>query len=323
MVVKYELSGMDLGEVRFAISPINEVTLSLRVLRDPGRFPIHLRWLKATQPTLAGLDVEMLLALTNRDFWTPDFLTPTPRTPLTRFEDEIDLVASAGAHVISIDVAEVHPDRATRPAAVSGRSDRVRRRIVRALHDYWEACFAPYWPRMRSVLEADVEHRGRVIAQSGLSVMFADLALNVRLTDDVAEVTPLTGRSFRRSTAGDGLTLLPSLFGRRAFTPISPAQPPLISYPARGVGTLWESARITAPGALTDLIGGPARLLGALDSPASSTELAFRLDVTTSAINQHLRALRSGGLLNSTRHDRSVLYRRSDLGDQLIRANHT
>jgi DNA-binding transcriptional ArsR family regulator len=35
-------------------------------------------------------------------------------------------------------------------------------------------------------------------------------------------------------------------------------------------------------------------------------------------VNQHLRALRDGGLLTSARYGRSVLYRRSALGDAFL-----
>ncbi|HEY1118772.1 MAG TPA: helix-turn-helix domain-containing protein, partial [Acidimicrobiales bacterium] len=103
---------------------------------------------------------------------------------------------------------------------------------------------------------------------------------------------------------------------------ISAAEAPLIMYGARGVGTLWEPEPPGARDALADLLGAVrARLLGLLESPASSTELAVRLGVTTSAVNQHLRALRDGGLLTAARHGRSVLYLRSDLGDHLVTAS--
>ncbi|MFC6343680.1 ArsR/SmtB family transcription factor, partial [Nocardioides hankookensis] len=70
---------------------------------------------------------------------------------------------------------------------------------------------------------------------------------------------------------------------------------------------------------LVGLIGAArSRLLVLLESPASSTELAVRLGVTTTAVNQHLRALHAGGLLTSARHGRSVLYLRSGLGDRLV-----
>jgi DNA-binding transcriptional ArsR family regulator len=55
-----------------------------------------------------------------------------------------------------------------------------------------------------------------------------------------------------------------------------------------------------------------------LGEPASSTELAARLGVTPTAVNQHLRAMRSAGLLTTARRGRSVLYLRSDLGDRLV-----
>src|SRR5689334_24968115 len=82
LMIEYELAGNDLGEVRFAISPLNELTLSLRTLRDPGRFPLQLPWLRATARLRADLDLELLGALTNESLWTPDFLNPRPYTPL-------------------------------------------------------------------------------------------------------------------------------------------------------------------------------------------------------------------------------------------------
>ena len=318
--VEYELAGADIGEVRFALSPMNELALSLRTWRDPGRYPLQLPWLHRTQAARAGLDGETLFALTNDDLWTPDFLTPRPWSPLTRFDDELAALADTPLDVLRDDIAVVHPDPANRPAVLTGRRDRVLRRITTALAAYWTACFEPWWPRMRAVLEADIVFRGRTIAREGLAAMFADLSPRIRLVDDVVRVDLISSVGFRRSTAGEGLTLTPSLFTRNATVPISATERPLIMYGARGAGTLWEAARPTAPLALAGLVGDVrARLLSGLDTPASSTELAIRLGVTTSAVNQHLRAMRDAGLLTSARHGRSVLYLRSQLGVELVR----
>jgi DNA-binding transcriptional ArsR family regulator len=90
-------------------------------------------------------------------------------------------------------------------------------------------------------------------------------------------------------------------------------------YGARGIGALWEAEAPEVEGALVGLIGrARARLLTLLGEPASSTELAVRLGVTPTAVNQHLRAMRAAGLLSTARHGRSVLYLRSDLGDRLV-----
>jgi DNA-binding transcriptional ArsR family regulator len=320
-LIEYELVGADLGEVRFALSPMNELALSLRTWREPGRYPLQLPWLQLTRDARAGLDGEMLLALTNDSLWTPDFLTARASSPLTRFEDELAALAETPLDVVRDDLAEVHPDPSTRPPALRGRRDRVLRRITAAMSAYWTTCFEPWWPRMRTVLEADIVFRGRVIAREGLAAMFADLSPRIRLVDDVLRVELTSKVGFRRSTAGEGLTLTPSLFTRNATAPISPDEAPYILYGARGAGTLWESDRPEAPHALTALVGAVrARLLTVLESPASSTELAIRLGVTTSAVNQHLRAMREAGLLSAARHGRSVLYLRSELGDRLVAA---
>lgn len=317
-MIEYELAGNDLGEVRFAISPLHELVLSLRTLRDPGRFPLQLPWLRATSSARAGLDLDLLHALTNEALWTPDFLTPRPYSPLGRIEDELSALTSTSAAVVRTDLAAVHPSGL--PEALRGRPGTVLRRILAALQDYWDACFEPYWTRMRTVLEADIVYRGRVMAQSGLAAMFADVDPHVRLDGTVLRVRLRSDLSYRTSTAGRGLTLSPSLFSRRGATPISPDEPPHLIYPARGLGTLWQTSSATPPTALAGLIGrARSRLLVLLETPTSSTELAVRLNVTPTAVNQHLRALRAAGLLSSARHGRSVLYHRSDLGDRLIR----
>jgi len=316
-MIEYELAGLDLGEVRFAISPLNELALSVRVFRDPGRYPHHLPWLRRTEAARAGLDTEVLAALTNDRLWTPDFLHPRPTGPLTRIGEELASLADLPAVVVRAKLAEVHGDDL--PPALRGRTDRVLARVVRALTDYWDACFEPWWPRMRTVLEADVTYRGRVIAQRGLAAMFADLSARVQMTGNVVQVSTSSRGGYRRTTTGAGLTLVPSLFSRGGSTPITPEQAPQIMYAARGVGTLWEAEDVAGPDALAALLGAArARLLAMLDAPASSTELGVRLGVTTTAVNQHLRALRAGGLLTSARHGRSVLYLRSELGDRLL-----
>ncbi|WP_350275057.1 DUF5937 family protein [Kribbella sp. HUAS MG21] len=319
-MIEYELVDHDLGEVRFAISPLNELVLSLRTLRDPGRFPLQLPWLRATEAARAELQLDVLRALTNDAMWTPDFLTPRPYSPLGRIDDELAALAKTPDEVVRADLAEVHP--AAVPAVLRGRPATVIARMLAALREYWDACFEPYWQRMRTVLEADVVHRGRVVAQSGLAVMFADIDPHVRLEGSVVYVRLRSNHSYRVSTAGRGLTLVPCLFSRRASAPISPEESPQIMYPARGLATLWETETTVPVNALADLIGrARARLMGLLDAPSSSTELAVRLDVTPTAVNQHLRALRAAGLLTSARHGRSVLYRRSDLGDRLLRGS--
>ena len=320
-MIEYDLAGTDLGEVRFAISPLAEVALSMRTFRDPGRYPLMLPWLRRTDAARARLDTTLLRALTNEQYWVPDFLTPHPFSPLSRFEDELATALRTPPDAVAADIAEVHPDRTRRPPVLRGPIDTVLGRVGSALADYWQACFEPHWPRMRALLEADILHRSRTIASRGLHRMFGDLAPTVGLEGNVVQVRMTGGASYRRSTAGAGLTLAPSMFVRSATAPIAAHESPLVMYAARGLGALFESERPATSEALVGLVGrARARLLVLLEAPASSTELAVRLGVTTTAINQHLRALRAAGLLTSARHGRSVLYLRSELGDGLVAA---
>jgi biotin operon repressor len=315
-MVRYELVGNDLADVRFAISPLNEVVLSLRAWRDPGRYPLHLRWVRAVNESPGALDHETLLALTDARLWTPDFLNPRPSSPLARFDDELAMLATVDPALVVRDLRAVH-GAASLPRALRGPAPRVLSRIIEALAGYWRHCFTPHWPRMRALLEGDVTFRARQISQHGLAAMFNGLPA-VRLVDATVEVRLRSHLDYTRATDG-GLTLVPSLWTLNASAPISAAEPPMILYAARGVATLWEAQPLPAPGALAALLGTVrAGLLVALETPVSSTELASRLGVTPTAVNQHLRALRDGGLLVGVRDGRSVLYRRSALGDRLV-----
>ena len=71
---------------------------------------------------------------------------------------------------------------------------------------------------------------------------------------------------------------------------------------------------------LRDLLGAPrARLLEVLRCPASTAALARSLDVSASAVSQHLAVLRRCGLVDRTRSGREVLYQTSDLGLTLLK----
>ncbi len=301
--------------MRFGISPLCELGLSLRGIQDPSRYPLQLPWLRRTEAARADLDHEVLAGLIDERQWTPDFLNPRPESPLTRLDEELAALATTPPDVFRRDLIAVH---GRIPDVFAGSERRALKRIVRALEELWEACFAPYWPRMRAVLEADVVYRGRQIAQGGLGVMLNGLSAAIDYEDDVVSVRMRDPADRLRHIDGDGLTLVPTMFTRRASAPVGDG-PPTIMYPARGQGALWEAERVANPAAVAAILGETrASLLAALGDPASSTELAIRFGVTTSAVNQHLRVLHDARLLDRTRYGRSVIYLRSELGSALL-----
>ncbi|MFC3979150.1 ArsR/SmtB family transcription factor [Streptosporangium jomthongense] len=80
-----------------------------------------------------------------------------------------------------------------------------------------------------------------------------------------------------------------------------------------------ESAPPPDATALAALLGAPrATLLGLLEEPSPTVELARRMGVTPNAVSQHLRVPYGTGLVTRVRDGRHVLYRRSPLGDRLV-----
>jgi DNA-binding transcriptional ArsR family regulator len=120
---------------------------------------------------------------------------------------------------------------------------------------------------------------------------------------------------------GRGLLFLPSAFGWPGVGIYNdPPWHPALIYPARGIAALWDPPdEAVPPGALGRMLGSTrARILLALDEPASTSQLVGQLGASLGAVGDHLTALRDVGLVNRSRAGRSVLYRRTPVGDALV-----
>ncbi|MGW2376683.1 MarR family transcriptional regulator [Kitasatospora sp. NPDC001683] len=323
-MISFELDVEDLADTRFALSPLHEVVLSLRVLQDPGLSALHLPWRRSVLGRLGGLDTGLLMSLVARRRTLPDFLTPAAGGFALAFEEELAVVRRASAAEVRHDLRLAHaPDAlpealgdalAEEDAAVLGLRDA----ICELLRRYWAVAIEPLWPRMRLVLEADMTYRARQLAIGGARLLFADMHPDLRWEDGVLHVDRMISHH-RVAASGRGLLLLPSVFAHKPAPPVSPDVPPRLVYPSRGVATLWDAPPTLDPTALTTLLGAPrARLLVLLEEPLPTVELARRLRVTPSAVSQQLRVLHATGLVVRARDGRQVLYRRSGLGDQLV-----
>lgn len=319
-MLHYDLQDSDLSSIRFGISPLCEMGLSLRGVIAPNRYPLQLPWLLRTQEARGNLDLGILLSLVNDQLWTPDFLNPEPASPLTRIDDELAELQELDPAQFTHQLESLH---GYLPDVFRGPPRAALRRIANAFQGYWEACFASYWPRMRTILEADITYRGRVMATAGQSEMLNDVASSMsfegsRLT--LHQARPHSELAVK--VDGRGVMLIPTMFTGRPAGTVDLNLSPLVVYPARGQGAMWEAENIVNPLAIAKLLGKTrASLLTALATPASSTEMGIRFGVSTSAINQHLRALKAVGLVTSARHGHSMLYFRSPLGSALLGIN--
>ncbi|WP_018654914.1 ArsR/SmtB family transcription factor [Actinomadura flavalba] len=309
-MVEFEFGADDAMRVRFAFSPLWEAVHSLRVLADPSGRALHLPWLRAVRPRLAGLGIGELRALAPANGYIPDFLTPPPDGPLPDVAAELALVRATPPETVAAELAVLD-----RPLAVPDPAA-FRDTVAAALERYWHAALAPHWTRMRDLLEGDVLRRARALTTLGAEGVFADLHPAVTWRDGVLRVERPWSR--RAALRGRGLLLVPSVFVWPRVSVMVPPYQPMLSYPPTGVATLWESSAPPAPGALAALVGRTrATLLTALALPATTTDLARRLSVTPAAVSQHLAVLRANGLVTAHRLGRRVLYTRTPAGDAL------
>ena len=317
-MIELDLDIEDLVGMRFAVSPLMETVMSLRIPLLPTYFVLQMPWWHRVHADLADLDMRPLTSLVGVRRWVPDFLTPRPEVPVPDFEAELELVRRTPPEKVVADIVVAHTGRPVPDVLRLDEPARLRDQIAELLREYWELALAPYWPRMRGVLEADMLYRARQFTRGGARLLFADLHPAVRwqgglLRFDVARI------DYRADVTGRGLCLMPCLFVRGVAPPISADEPPALAYPARGIATLWETEPPTAGDAITALIGHrKAALLGCLDRPTSTIDLAERLGVTPGAVSQHLAVLHDTGLVTRARVGRTVLYARSDLGSRLM-----
>jgi hypothetical protein len=326
-MISFVLGVEDLADTRFALSPVHDALLSLRVLQDPGLSAIHLPWRRSVLGRVGALDTRLLMSLVSRRRTIPDFLTPQPTSFAPTFEEQLAVVRQASLARVRHDLLTAHaPDPL--PAALHDATAaddasvvRLRDAICELLRQFWEVAIEPEWPQMRLLLEADMTYRARQLAVGGARLMFADMHPNLRWHNGELHVDKMISRH-RVAASGRGLLLLPSVFAHKPAPPVGPEEPPRLVYPSRGVATLWAMPPTADATALASLLGPPrARLLTLLEEPLATVEIARRLRVTPSAVSQHLRVLHATGLVTRARDGRRVLYRRSHLGDQLADSN--
>ena len=322
-MISYELTVEDLADTRFAISPLGETSLSLWALRDPGRYALHLPWLRAVIRRLDPADTRLLLSLVGPSLALPDFITPTPDAFAPSFEEELASVRDTPLDIVRRDLKATYAPQPVPDAlrAVAEPDDRPVSALLETICDllarHWQIALAPTWPQMRLVLEGDMTYRARQLAKGGARLLFADMHPNLRWREGVLYIEEMIGHH-HIPASGRGLPLIPSIFAYKPVPPLVPEEPPTLAYPSRGIATLWAPAPDGDATALASLIGpARARLLYLLAEPLPTVDIARRLKVTPSAVSQHLKVLHRTGLVSRARNGRYVLYRRSELGDRL------
>lgn len=325
MPAELAFSATDLALVRFAVSPMWEVGTSYRLLASGAAHPVHQPWIQQVRPRVAaaGLDRGWLAELVPRSGYVADFLNPAPAGPAPTLAQELAGIRAAPASRVRQDLERLADEQGplgTRLQALHASPRDRLARVTEEIEAYWELAIAPYWARIRAVLDADVFHRARQVAEHGTGRLLNELHPSASWDDNALRIA--RRRALSRQSAGDGLLLIPSAFtGPHLLTRLTPPEPPQLAYPARGIGALWESRPAPRTDAIAAVLGrSRTRLLTELDSPASTTELARRTGLSTAGVSQYLTALRDAGLVSAHRAGRSVLYARTSVAEAVLSA---
>ncbi|MEV4755077.1 DUF5937 family protein [Micromonospora sp. NPDC049559] len=320
-----ELSAGDIGRIRFGLSCLWEVASSFHVLRSPREHAVHLPWARRVGPRLAaaglapggGSLLDGLIPPGPR--YMPDFLTPPPATLAPQLDAELEVLRATPAETVRAELDLLQVPHSPAVCAMYADPPAGLARLVEEIRAYWPIALAEEWPRLRALLEAEVFHRARLLAEVGAAGLLNSLHDRVGWNENTLSVAHgwCSGATV---VAGAGLLLVPSVFVWPAVRTVASPSNPQLAYPPRGVGTLWESAS-AAPQALAAVIGrSRAQLLVELESPLSTTELARRTGLSAGGISQHLGALRTAGLISAHRAGHAVLNMRTATADALIAA---
>ncbi|MFD1721916.1 DUF5937 family protein [Amnibacterium endophyticum] len=307
----------DLAATRFAVSPVFELAMLLRAL--VGSPPRSLtRRFGSGLDALRDDDAVRAFVFLHGPGYGASFAAPPP----TGMEQtiEADLRALRGAEPADVATGLREVLRRRRPDAAVGAllaAPDVTSRLADGVQRAWDRLLAPDWARVRAVLERDVRFRAERLARDGWSAALSGVHAGLAWRDGGVEIE--SSADGVEDLAGRGLLLVPSVFlvaQRLAVIDDAPWQPTVV-YPARGAGLVLEEAPAPVD-PLAPLLGRTrAGLLLALAVPSSTTQLARLTGASLGATGDHLRVLLDAGLVTRSRLARSVVYRRTPLGDAL------
>ncbi|WP_201261051.1 ArsR/SmtB family transcription factor [Embleya scabrispora] len=323
-MLRIEVGPADVARSRFAISPLGETVLVLRTLAGSHRAGPLRPWIERLRPAYERLRREMpavaaMTSLYRRGGYNADFLHPPPAGIPTGIGDELTAVRATpldrARGELARNLAGLRPPSAAARALFEAPD--VVARLADAIEAAWATLLEPEWPALHAVLQHDLVRTAGRLTTYGWGAALSDLSPRLRWHDEGAiEVGGHQGTG-TIVLGGAGLLFVPSAFGA-SIVYVEPPWPYAIVYPARGVAELLGAPAPSDDAALADLLGGTrALILRALHIPATTTQLAARLNLPLGTVGDHLAVLRRARLVTGLRVGRSVRYQRTALGEVL------
>jgi len=341
VTLKIDISGLPSERLRFAASPLAELTAMLHVLAEPGHHPRLAGW---AGEVWAGLRPELAERLREAEFlWRSsraDFLVPArPRPTLVEELDDVDriddetyvasaLVTTCGSNRVHFGTASPLADATARERALDLAQARgplqeafaeqlladpaaVRARVRRTLEQCVDAFFDAAWAGVAVQLATDLRLKNDLLKRQGIGSALASVSDAVTLAPDGDSIIVDQLQDNATAAHGTAVTFLPSVFGRPHLMVVrAPGWRPVVQYPVAEASPA-EPVSLETVTLRLDALAHPVRLrlLRTLArGPHTTGELANAWDLSSPEVSRHLAVLRRAGLLTARRHGRYVHY---------------
>ncbi|MFE6709827.1 DUF5937 family protein [Streptomyces sp. NPDC057695] len=358
MTLRIDIAGVPAGRLRFAASPLAELTAMLHVLAEPAHHPRLAGW---ADGVWAAMPTDLIRQLREAQFlWRSsraDFLVPArPRPTLTAELDDLDriddetyvstaLTTTCGNNRIHFPGPSPLADRAAREHALELAQARgalqeafaerlladpaaVRAQVRSTLERCAEAFFDTAWAAVAVELATDLRLKNDLLRRHGIEAALGSVSSAVSLAPDGDSIVVDQLRDNSTTAHDQGVTFIPSAYGRPHLVVVhAPGRRPVVQYPATEPGPAEPVPQETIALRL-DALAHPVRLrlLRTLArGPHTNGELADAWKLSPPEVSRHLAALRRAGLLTARRHGRYVHYaldhtRIATLGTDLLSA---
>ncbi|WP_063758814.1 ArsR/SmtB family transcription factor [Streptomyces sp. NRRL S-340] len=326
MVYRIHFTVEDLMRTRVAQpSPLMELAAAVRTLQSrshPVRFGA---WRHAA---FAGLEpmARMVLDLIPPGGWAPTFLSSAGTGEP---HELLDRARATPRSRIREDLAHMAEQQPLPPWTRHLADDRdLRRRLYESLDHVYDVLLSPHWAHVVGEATADRGIRMRHLLTGGVEALFASLdPRRIRWTAPVLEVAMVSGFDGDLHLEGQGLLLVPSVFGAGSPAIDIDAEPqPVVRYPvgpdsARPFRMPVRPAPSAAHTSLSSLMGKTRALVlyTIAQHPSCSTkELAALTGMTSPSASEHATTLRAAGLIDTVRHRNTALHSPTPMGIALL-----
>ncbi|WP_255954016.1 DUF5937 family protein [Streptomyces odontomachi] len=341
MTLRIDITGLPAERLRFAASPLAELTAMLHVLAEPGHHPRLAGW---AGDVWARLPPELAERLREAEFlWRSsraDFLVPArPRQTLAEELDEVDriddetyvtaaLTTTCGSNRVLFGAPSPLADRAARERALELAQARgalqeafaerlladpaaVRARVRGTIEQCAEAFFDAAWTGVAVQLATDLRLKNDLLKRQGIGAALASVSGALSLAPDGNRILVDKLQDNATAAHGIGVTFIPTTFGRPHLVVIhARGWQPVVQYPVAEPGPS-EPASLDTVTRRLEALAHPVRLrlLRTLArGPHTTGELAHAWDLSSPEVSRHLAVLRRAGLLTTRRQGRYVHY---------------